>query len=481
MTQVEQIKELVAKNSGTTVALAKEIWGYAELSYEEFKSSAALIAALREQGFEIEEGIAGMPTAFKASYKCGSGKPVIGLLAEYDALSGLSQKAACPRQEAIEPGGSGHGCGHNLIGAGCCYAAAVALKEYFTAHSIDGTVAFFGCPAEEGAGSKQFIARAGYFDDVDFAYTWHPATVNEVGSKGSVAIMGANFIFDGVAAHAGGAPHLGRSALDAVELMNVGANYLREHMIDAARIHYAYSDPGGTAPNVVQSHAVIKYEVRAPKVNQVQELFTRLVDVAKGAALMTGTKMQYEITMAFSDYVPNRTLGVLMDECMDELGAPEWTEEEYALARDFLRTYNRSTMLGIRESLEEYFTPDELDKALEKPLDSVIHPFNPLETGYSSGSTDVGDVGYATPTVMINVATACLGNVGHSWQNTAFSCSEIGMKGMLRAAEMLCLGALRTLEQPELIDKAKEELRRKNGGAYSCPLPDYVTPPIGKY
>ena len=480
MTQVEQIKELVAKNSGTTVALAKEIWGYAELSYEEFKSSAALIAALREQGFEIEEGIAGMPTAFKASFKCGSGKPVIGLLAEYDALSGLSQKAACPRQEAIEPGGSGHGCGHNLIGAGC-YAAAVALKEYFTAHSIDGTVAFFGCPAEEGAGSKQFIARAGHFDDVDFAYTWHPATVNEVGSKGSVAIMGANFIFDGVAAHAGGAPHLGRSALDAVELMNVGANYLREHMIDAARIHYAYSDPGGTAPNVVQSHAVIKYEVRAPKVNQVQELFTRLVDVAKGAALMTGTKMQYEITMAFSDYVPNRTLGVLMDECMDELGAPEWTEEEYALARDFLRTYNRSTMLGIRESLEEYFTPDELDKALEKPLDSVIHPFNPLETGYSSGSTDVGDVGYATPTVMINVATACLGNVGHSWQNTAFSCSEIGMKGMLRAAEMLCLGALRTLEQPELIDKAKEELRRKNGGAYSCPLPEYVTPPIGKY
>ena len=480
MTQVEQIKELVAKNSGTTVALAKEIWGYAELSYEEFKSSAALIAALREQGFEIEEGIAGMPTAFKASFKCGSGKPVIGLLAEYDALSGLSQKAACPRQEAIEPGGSGHGCGHNLIGAGC-YAAAVALKEYFTAHSIDGTVAFFGCPAEEGAGSKQFIARAGYFDDVDFAYTWHPATVNEVGSKGSVAIMGANFIFDGVAAHAGGAPHLGRSALDAVELMNVGANYLREHMIDAARIHYAYSDPGGTAPNVVQSHAVIKYEVRAPKVNQVQELFTRLVDVAKGAALMTGTKMQYEITMAFSDYVPNRTLGVLMDECMDELGAPEWTEEEYALARDFLRTYNRSTMLGIRESLEEYFTPDELDKALEKPLDSVIHPFNPLETGYSSGSTDVGDVGYATPTVMINVATACLGNVGHSWQNTAFSCSEIGMKGMLRAAEMLCLGALRTLEQPELIDKAKEELKRKNGGAYSCPLPDYVSPPIGKY
>lgn len=480
MTQVEQIKTLVAENADSTITLAKEIWDYAELSYEEFKSSAALIKALKDQGFEIEENIAGMPTAFTARFSSGSGKPVIGLLAEYDALSGLSQKAACPVQEAVQPGGSGHGCGHNLIGAGC-YAAAVALKEYFTANAIDGTIIFFGCPAEEGAGSKQFIARAGYFDDVDFAYTWHPATINEVGSKGSVAIMGANFTFDGIAAHAGGAPHLGRSALDAVELMNVGANYLREHMIDAARIHYAYSDPGGTAPNVVQSHAVIKYEVRAPKVNQVQELFTRLVDVAKGAALMTGTKMQYEITMAFSDYVPNKVLGSLVDECMRELGAPEWTEDEYKLAGEFLRTYSRSTMVGIKETLSEYFAPDDLDEALQKPLDSIIHPFNPLETGYSSGSTDVGDVGYATPTVMLHIATACLGNVGHSWQNTAFACSQIGMKGMLRAAEVMCLAVLRTMEQPELIEKAKAELRRKNGGKYNCPLPEYVTPPIGRY
>lgn len=480
MTQVEQIKTLVAENADSTITLAKEIWDYAELSYEEFKSAAALIKALKDQGFEIEENIAGMPTAFTARFSSGSGKPVIGLLAEYDALSGLSQKAACPVQEAVQPGGSGHGCGHNLIGAGC-YAAAVALKKYFTANAIDGTIIFFGCPAEEGAGSKQFIARAGYFDDVDFAYTWHPATINEVGSKGSVAIMGANFTFDGIAAHAGGAPHLGRSALDAVELMNVGANYLREHMIDAARIHYAYSDPGGTAPNVVQSHAVIKYEVRAPKVNQVQELFTRLVDVAKGAALMTGTKMQYEITMAFSDYVPNKVLGSLVDGCMRELGAPEWTEDEYKLAGEFLRTYSRSTMVGIKETLSEYFAPDDLDEALQKPLDSIIHPFDPLETGYSSGSTDVGDVGYATPTVMLHVATACLGNVGHSWQNTAFACSQIGMKGMLRAAEVMCLAVLRTMEQPEIIEKAKAELRRKNAGKYSCPLPEYVTPPIGRY
>lgn len=477
---IQTVKDLVASQADAAVALAKEIWNYAELSYEEVRSAAALMEALKKEGFAIEEGIAGIPTAFTATFQSGSGKPVVGFLAEYDALAGLSQKAGCPVQEAVEPGGAGHGCGHNLLGVGC-YAAAVALKDYLVKESKDGTVIFFGCPAEEGAGAKQFIARAGYFDNVDFAYTWHPETINEVGSKGSVAIMGANFTFNGVAAHAGAEPHLGRSALDAVELMNVGCNYLREHMIDAARIHYAYSDAGGSAPNVVQSCAVIKYEVRAPKVSQVQELFTRVVDVAKGAALMTGTKMQYEITMAFSDYTANRTLGAVVDQCFRELGAPDWTEEDYDLAAGFLRTYPRSTMAGIREKLGAFFAPEELDKALEKPLDSMVHPFNPKETGYNSGSTDVGDVGYATPTVMFHVATACLGNVGHSWQNTAFACSGIGMKGMLRAAEVMTLSAIRTMAQPELIRKAKEELIRKNGGKYRCPLPDYVAPPIGRY
>lgn len=480
MTQIEQIKKLIADKADVTKRLASEIWSYAELSYEETKSAGALMEALKAEGFAIQDNIADIPTAFTATYSVGSGKPVVGLLAEYDALDGLSQKAASATEEPVVAGGAGHGCGHNLIGAGA-FAAAVALKDYMAEHKVDGTVIFFGCPAEEGAGSKQFIARAGCFDDVDFAYTWHPGTINEVGSNGDVAIMGANFVFDGVASHAGGAPHLGRSALDACELMNIGCNYLREHMIDEARIHYAYSDPGGTAPNVVQSHAVIKYEVRAPKVSQVQELFTRVVDVAKGAALMTGTKMHYEITMAFSDYYANRTLGVLVDECMRELGAPEWTEEDYQLAAQFLRTYPRSTLVGIKENLTEYFDADQVEKELEKPLDKVIHPFNPKETRYHSGSTDVGDVGYATPTVSLNIATACLGNVGHSWQNTAFSCSAVGMKGMLRAAEVLTLASLRTMERPELIEKAKEELKRKNGGKYTCPLPDYVVPPIGRY
>ena len=480
MTQLEEIAALVGATEEKARALAAEIWSYAELSYCEVRSAAALCKALEDEGFEIRTNIADIPTAFTAAYTVGRGGVKMGFLAEYDALDGLSQQAGKPEQEPVEKGGAGHGCGHNLLGAGC-FSAAVAVKNYLIAHGKDATVVLFGCPAEEGAGSKQFIARAGYFDDIDFVYTWHPGTLNEVSAKGNAAIMGANFIFDGVASHAGQAPHLGRSALDAVELMNVGVNYLREHMIDQARIHYAYSDAGGSAPNVVQSHAVIKYEVRAPKVKQMQELFDRVADVAKGAALMTGTSMRYEITMAFSDYLPNKALAAELDECLREVGAPEWSEEDYALAAEFLRSYPRATVKNIKESLEERFPGEDIDALLQRPLDSAVHPFDARESGYNSDSTDVGDVGYAAPTVCLSVATACLGNVGHSWQNTAFSCSEIGMKGMMRAAETLALACVRTVDMPALIEAAKKELKKKNGGRYVCPLPDYVNPPIGRY
>lgn len=480
MGQREEVKELVAKKSDAAVTLAKQIWNFAELAYKEEQSAGVLIDAIKKEGFTVDLGIAGIPTAFTATYKSGSGKPVMGFLAEYDALDGLSQKAAAPEQCPITPGGSGHGCGHNLLGSGA-WLAAVAVKDYLEKNKLDGTVILFGCPAEEGAGSKQFIARAGYFDNVDFAYTWHPAYLNRVSSRGSVAIMGANFIFDGIASHAGGAPHLGRSALDACELMNVGVNYLREHMIDEARVHYAYSDAGGTAPNVVQAHAVIKYEVRAPKVKQMKELFTRVTDIAKGAALMTGTKMRFEIAMAFSDYTPNKTLAAVMDECLQEFGAPEWSEADYKLASDMLRSYPKQTQLTVFEDIAEIFGDDDVEKIMRRPLDSTVHPFDPKDDRYESGSTDVGDVGYATPTVELNVATACLGNVGHTWQNTAFSCSEIGYKGMIRAAEVMTLAAIRTMERPDLIAKARAELLKKNGGKYVCPLPDYIQPPIETY
>ena len=481
MSELNDIRRYIEDISDETVRIAKDIWEYAELSYTETRSAKELEDALEREGFTVETGIAYISTAFTATYRSGTGEPVMGFLGEYDALDGLSQKAGQPVREALVPGGCGHGCGHNLLGSGC-FAAAVAVKRYLEDSGKDGTVIYFGCPAEEGAGSKQFIARAGYFDGVDFAYTWHPSSRNEVSGKSSVAIMGANFIFDGIASHAGGAPHLGRSALDAAELMNVGCNYLREHMLDQARVHYAYSDAGGTAPNVVQSHAVIKYEVRAPRVNQMQELFTRVVDVAKGAALMTGTTMNYEVTMAFSDYIQNATLAAVMSDALEEAGPPQWTPEEYRLAGEFFRTYPKSTQQNILQQLEEYLDPEEIDSImLDRPLDSVVRPFDPNERRYESGSTDVGDVGYATPTVTLHIATAGLGNVGHSWQNTALSNSPIGMKGMLKAAEVLALAAVRTMQRPDLIEAAKKELLRKNGGSYTCPLPEYVQPPIGRY
>ena len=444
MSELQFLSQVIDAKADRIKSLAREIWGYAELAYEEEKSAAALEQALASEGFTIEKGIADIPTAFTATFVSGSGKPVAAILGEYDALAELSQAAGTTERQALCAGAPGHGCGHNLLGVGGA-AAAIAVKEYLQQEGKDGTIIYFGCPAEEGAGSKQF------------------------------------FTFDGIASHAGGAPELGRSALDAAELMNVGVNYLREHMIDQARVHYAYSDAGGAQPNVVPAHAVIKYEVRAPKVAQVKELFARVVNIAKGAALMTETKMEYEVTMAFSDYVPNKTLAVLADECLQEVGAPQWTDEEYKLAADFVRTYPKPIQKTIAEIAEQIYGFERVPEILAKPLDSEIHPFDPKETGYNSGSTDVGDVGYATPTVNINVATACVGNVGHSWQNVAFSNSSIGDKGMMVAAKVLALATVRTMAQPELIEKAKAELLRKNGGKYTCPLPEYAQPPIGKY
>ena len=474
----QNIKANIAKHREALEKMALDIWAKPEAGFREFNATKLQQDYLKNMGAKITSPVDVVETAFIAEY--GSGKPIIGILGEFDALPGLSQKAGLTVQDPLEPGAYGHACGHNLLGTAGVLAFA-ALMDTMKEENLPGTLRFYACPAEENLSGKSYMARAGVFNDLDCCLTYHPGNQDAVSGGSNNAYTLMEFYFKGIPAHAGGAPWLGRSALDAVELMNVGCNYLREHMIDAARIHYAYSDPGGTAPNVVQSHAVIKYEVRAPKVSQVQELFTRVVDVARGAALMTGTKMKYEITMAFSDYVPNRTLGAVVDQCMRELGAPEWTEPDYRLAAEFLRTYPRTTMVGIREKLGYYFEPEELDAALEKPLDRIIHPFNPKETAYSSGSTDVGDVGYATPTVMFHVATACLGNVGHSWQNTAFACSDIGMKGMLRAAEIMTLAAIRTMDQPEVIAKAREELKQKNGGSYHCPLPDYVTPPIGRY
>ena len=473
------IEEFIEKNQDQFVKANDDIWSYAELAFKEEKSAARLESMLKDWGFEVETGVAGIPTCFTGTYRQGSGKPVMGILGEYDALAGLSQEAGVTEKREREPGGAGHGCGHCALGTGSL-AAAVAVKEYLRETGKDGTVIYFGCPAEEGAGSKQFMARAGAFDGVDFVYTWHPATVNQVEAVHSNAIMGANFRFKGVSSHAGSTPFLGRSALDACELMGVGCNYLREHVIPEARIHYAYIDTGGTAPNVVQDHACVRYEVRAPYLYQVKELFERVKEVARGAAIMTGTTMECELAMAFTEYLPNNALASVADACMREIGAPKWSEEDYRLAKAYLDTYNEETKARIRRSAEELYG-ERAEEVLARPLDSEVHPFDPAKIRLQAGSTDVGDVGYAVPTLNLQVATACVGNVGHTWQMTAQSCSPLAHKGLLTAAKAIALSCVRTMEQPEVMEKAKAEVARRNGGKYECPLPDSVQPPLDTY
>lgn len=480
MTDLEFIEQTVAQKGDKFISLADEVWEYAELPYAEFRSAKALCGALAEEGFTVEEGVAGMPTSFVGRWKGANGGYTVGILGEFDALDILSQKAGCPEKSPIKEGAPGHGCGHNLLGAGAL-GAAVAVKDYLAANSLPGRVIYYGCAAEEGAGAKQFMARARLFDCCDFIYTWHPATRNGVDANPCNAIMGANFEFKGLSAHAGGSPHLGRSALDAAELMSVGVNYLREHIIDGARVHYAYVDAGGVAPNVVQDHSLVKYEVRSPKVSQVKALFERVVKVARGAALMTETTMDYEVTMAFSDYQPNDALAAIADACMREVGAPKWDEEDFMLAKKFLSSYNETTLEAIRESLTETYGPEKVPALWERPLDCEIQPYIPGTKEVSGGSTDVGDVTCAVPCLNLHIATACIGNVGHTWQMTAQARSSIGRKGLLTAVKALALSALRTMNEPEAVERAKALVLARNGGKYQCPLPDGLEPPVGRY
>ena len=296
--KVRQIRELVEAKREKFARVSDEVWAVPELYFHETKSAAILIKALKEEGFEVQEGVDGIPTAFIGTW--GSGKPVIGILGEFDALPSLSQEAGCWEHKEIVKGGPGHGCGHNALGAGAM-AAAVAAKDYMEKNGLSGTIRYYGCPAEEAGWGKMFLARDGYFDDLDACYTWHPGVGNMVQGTSSLANMCAFFTFKGRTSHAAASPHLGRSALDACELMNVGVNYLREHVIPEARIHYAYQDVGGAAPNVVQDHAQLKYFIRAPKITQVKEIGERVKDIARGAALMTGTEVDIYFSAGMCD------------------------------------------------------------------------------------------------------------------------------------------------------------------------------------
>lgn len=457
MNNKQFVSDVIDQKRNLVVDVSDQIFDFAEIGFREFKSAELYQRVLEQEGFRVTMGVAGMPTAFTAEY--GSGKPVIGFLAEYDALPELSQKGGCTvRTPAEGENPDGHGCGHNLLGAGTL-AAAFAMKAYLEEHPGEGTVILFGCPSEEKGDGKTIMAREGVFSGLDAAITWHPSDRNGIVTDSSLANVSVFFYFKGVTSHAAASPDQGRSALDAAELMSVGINYLREHIIPEARVHYAYRDVGGIAPNVVQGHSCVHYFIRAPKAAQVKEIYRRVVDVAEGAAKMTGTEMTYELYAGLSDYIPNHVISELMQECLEEVGAPPFDEEDFALAKQFLASDPKATA----------------GKAPECPLDTGIAPL--VWNGkIQFGSTDVGDASYVVPTVQLNMATKTVGTPGHSWQMTAHGNTEIAHKAMISAGKVMALTGIRLLEEPELLKKAHEEWLAETGGVYECPIPKEIGP-----
>ena len=470
----EAVSALVDKYQGDIVLVNDTIWEYAEAGMKEIRSAAFYTDFFEKRGFRVASGVGECPTAFVAEW--GSGKPVVGFLGEFDALPTLSQEASCAVKKPVVEGAYGQGCGHNSLGAGAA-GAALALRDYLEENHLSGTVRFYGCPGEEYGSGKVFMARAGLFDDADICLTWHPGDMNKVTTTSSLACISAFFEFHGVSAHAAGNPHLGRSALDAVELMNVGANYLREHIIPEARMHYAYVNAGGIAPNVVHDYAKVHYFVRAPKIRQAQEIFDRVCDIAEGAAKMTGTTMNIIFHEALCDYTPNDVLSRVMQQAFEEIGAPDFDSDDTELAAAFRKTFSKGDIEDIKTSLVMAGEDPDLI-----PDDQILHtsvlPYVPMAFKAMPGSTDVGDVSYCAPTAQFNAATVALGTPGHSWQMTAQSCSSIANKGTATAAKVLALTAAMVIADPDIIEKARAELVKTTGGKYVCPIPADVKPTL---
>ncbi len=456
-------------------AIADAIWEKPELSLKERESAALYCARLRELGFTVTEKLGGVETAFCGSF--GSGKPVIGILGEFDALSGLSQKAGAAAHEPLVPGGPGHGCGHNLLGAGSL-AAAAAVKEYLERTGAPGTVIFFGCPGEEGGAGKAFLAREGLWKELDAALCWHPSDVNQTMTGTNNSSIQVLYRFSGVPAHAAGDPFNGRSALDAAELMNVGAQFLREHMTPDCRIHYAFTDAGGVSPNVVQAKASVLYMVRSRRVAEAVKLVARVDDLARGAALMTGTSFERVFIDGTAELLPNFTIEKALYENLCAVGVPAYTEEDRALAEALKASYPGRGLSGVN-GMDSDPALAEAVKELSDNGQKAINDFiPPLYSGldHSPGSTDVGDVSWLTPTSQLEAVCWPAGVPGHSWQIVACGKSGLAHKGMLLAAKVLAATALDLLTQPELLAAAKAEFLERSAAGYVCPIEPGAVP-----
>jgi aminobenzoyl-glutamate utilization protein B len=417
--------------------IALQIWNYAEVGYKEVKSSALHQQTLKDNGFDVKAGVADIPTAFVASY--GTGKPVIGILAEFDALPGMSQEAS-PDKKAIPGKDAGHACGHHLFGT-ASVAAGIAIKKLIEEKKFTGTIRVYGCPAEEGGSGKVYMVRAGLFNDVDAVIHWHPGDVNEVTMTSALANTSAKFRFYGIAAHAAAAPDKGRSALDAVESMDYMVNMMREHIPQETRIHYVITN-GGKAPNIVPDFAEVYYYVRHPNRDIVKDIFARVVKAANGAALGTETKMEYEIIGGTHDLLLNKTLGEVMQKNLEKVGGVTYTTDEIAFGKKIQSSFN-------------FKVP-----AIETAVD--VKPFRLVEDA-GGGSTDVGDVSYAVPTVGLRAATWIPGTPAHSWQAVASGGTEIGTKGMMVAAKTMALTAIDLFTNPAIIQQATEEFKKNKG------------------
>jgi aminobenzoyl-glutamate utilization protein B len=441
---IEKLKEEAIRNiqSGYSVykGIALQIWDYAEVGYKEEKSSALLQKTLRENGFDVKANVAGIPTAFVASY--GSGKPVIAILAEFDALPGLAQEAI-PEKKPIEGKNAGHGCGHNLFGT-ASVASAIEIKKMLEQKKFAGTVRLYGCPAEEGGSGKVYMVREGLFNDVDVVLHWHPGDGNKVTITKSIAIISAKFRFHGISSHASASPEKGRSALDAVEAMDNMVNMMREHIPQETRIHYVITN-GGKAPNVVPDFAEVFYYVRNPDRTLVQSIFKRVVNASRGAAMGTETTTDYEIISGSYDLLINNVLAEAMQKNLEKVGGVTYTPQEIEFGKK------------LQSSFDFKYPPIESA--------AMIKPLKPEEDA-GRASTDVGDVSWSVPTVGLDAATWIPGVSAHSWQAVACGGTEIGIKGLMVAAKTMALTAIDLYTDPSLIEKAKDEFKKTRGNNF---------------
>ncbi len=465
----EEASRWVSKNSTRLIKIGDEIWRLAEVGLQEYKSSTLLAETLEKEGFTVQRGVAGMPTAFVASY--GKGKPIIGILGEYDALPGLSQKAIT-KKEPIVQGAPGHGCGHNIHGTSGV-AAAIAVKEAMVANGIKGTVKFFGCPAEETLVGKVFMVRDGLFQGVDAVLSHHPSSMNAATLMSHTAMKSVKFHFYGRAAHAAGSPDQGRGATDAVELMNIAVNYLREHIVQEARIHYVIED-GGHEPNVIPAYARSWYYVRAPERDQVDSIYKWVLKCADGADLMAETTHSIEFLTGCCNTLPNKSLSELIVKNMREIGTPKYTPEEEAFAEEISKTIPQEEKVAWLRRSKRPDWKGLVDVVLDT---SIPDPWGEGEV--AGGSTDVADVGWQTPTVEFQTTSGIIGTPGHSWQRTAMSGMSIGYESLIFAAQTMAATALDLMTKREVLKGVRDEfLKRTRGVVYKSPLPPDLKPPL---